>query len=84
MIKQDLEESNGGKTVVGIDPCSEFLQLAIHDNSHRNVASGLRHRFRGRYAETSGYRCYRSSLHIGFPFSRSYTDGLFPPLAPIQ
>jgi transposase len=29
MIKQDLEESNGGKTVVGIDPCSEFLQLAI-------------------------------------------------------
>jgi transposase len=29
MLKQDLEESNGGKTVVGIDPCSEFLQLAI-------------------------------------------------------
>jgi len=29
MIKQDLEESNGGRTVVGIDPCSEFLQLAI-------------------------------------------------------
>jgi transposase len=29
MIKQDLEESNGGKTVVGIDPCREFLQLAI-------------------------------------------------------
>ena len=28
MIKQDLEE-NGGRTVVGIDPCSEFLQLAI-------------------------------------------------------
>jgi hypothetical protein len=29
MITQDLEESNGGRTVVGIDPCSEFLQLAI-------------------------------------------------------
>jgi len=29
MIKQDLWESNGGRTVVGIDPCSEFLQLAI-------------------------------------------------------
>jgi len=29
MIKQNLEESNGGRTVVGIDPCSEFLQLAI-------------------------------------------------------
>ena len=29
MIRQDLEESNGGRTVVGIDPCSEFLQLAI-------------------------------------------------------
>lgn len=29
MRKQDLEESNGGKTVVGIDPCREFLQLAI-------------------------------------------------------
>jgi hypothetical protein len=29
MIKQGLEESNGGRTVVGIDPCSEFLQLAI-------------------------------------------------------
>jgi transposase len=29
MLKQDLEESNGGRTVVGIDPCSEFLQLAI-------------------------------------------------------
>jgi len=29
MIKQDLEEANGGRTVVGIDPCSEFLQLAI-------------------------------------------------------
>jgi transposase len=29
MIKRDLEESNGGRTVVGIDPCSEFLQLAI-------------------------------------------------------
>ena len=29
MMKQDLEESNGGRTVVGIDPCSEFLQLAI-------------------------------------------------------
>ena len=29
MIKKDLEESNGGRTVVGIDPCSEFLQLAI-------------------------------------------------------
>ena len=29
MIKQDFEESNGGRTVVGIDPCSEFLQLAI-------------------------------------------------------
>lgn len=28
MIKQGLEE-NGGRTVVGIDPCSEFLQLAI-------------------------------------------------------
>ena len=28
-MKQDLEESNGGRTVVGIDPCSEFLQLAI-------------------------------------------------------
>lgn len=23
MIKQDLEDSNGGRTVVGIDPCSE-------------------------------------------------------------
>lgn len=29
MFKQDLEKSNGGRTVVGIDPCSEFLQLAI-------------------------------------------------------
>jgi hypothetical protein len=29
MIKQDLEGSNVGKTVVGIDSCSEFLQLAI-------------------------------------------------------
>jgi transposase len=29
MIKQDLIDSNGGRTVVGIDPCSEFLQLAI-------------------------------------------------------
>ncbi len=29
MMKQNLEESNGGRTVVGIDPCSEFLQLAI-------------------------------------------------------
>ena len=29
MIRQDLEELNGGRTVVGIDPCSEFLQLAI-------------------------------------------------------
>jgi transposase len=29
MIKQDLKDSNGGRTVVGIDPCSEFLQLAI-------------------------------------------------------
>jgi len=29
MLKQDLEESNGGRTVVGIDPCSQFLQLAI-------------------------------------------------------
>ncbi len=29
MIKQNLEGSNGGRTVVGIDPCSEFLQLAI-------------------------------------------------------
>ena len=29
MIKQDLEDTNGGRTVVGIDPCSEFLQLAI-------------------------------------------------------
>ena len=29
MINQDLEESNGGRTVVGIDPCREFLQLAI-------------------------------------------------------
>ncbi len=29
MIKQDLEESNGGRTVIGIDPCSQFLQLAI-------------------------------------------------------
>jgi transposase len=29
MMKRDLEESNGGRTVVGIDPCSEFLQLAI-------------------------------------------------------
>jgi transposase len=28
MIRKDLEE-NGGRTVVGIDPCSEFLQLAI-------------------------------------------------------
>jgi len=28
-MKRDLEESNGGRTVVGIDPCSEFLQLAI-------------------------------------------------------
>jgi len=24
-----MEDSNGGRTVVGIDPCSEFLQLAI-------------------------------------------------------
>jgi len=29
MLKQGQEESNGGRTVVGIDPCSEFLQLAI-------------------------------------------------------
>ena len=29
MLKQDLEESNGGRTVIGIDPCSQFLQLAI-------------------------------------------------------
>lgn len=29
MLKQDLKESNGGRTVVGIDPSSEFLQLAI-------------------------------------------------------
>ena len=29
MLKLDLEGFNGGKTVVGIDPCSEFLQLAI-------------------------------------------------------
>jgi transposase len=29
MLRQDFEESNGGKTVVGIDPCREFLQLAI-------------------------------------------------------
>jgi len=29
MLRHDLEESNGGKTVVGIDPCREFLQLAI-------------------------------------------------------
>jgi hypothetical protein len=29
MTKQYLEDSNGGRTVVGIDPCSEFLQLAI-------------------------------------------------------
>ena len=29
MMKRDLEELNGGRTVVGIDPCSEFLQLAI-------------------------------------------------------
>jgi len=28
-MKRDLEKSNGGRTVVGIDPCSEFLQLAI-------------------------------------------------------
>ena len=29
MIEQESEESNGGRTVVGIDPCREFLQLAI-------------------------------------------------------
>jgi transposase len=29
MIQQEAEESNGGRTVVGIDPCREFLQLAI-------------------------------------------------------
>ena len=29
MLKMDSEESNGGRTVVGIDPCSQFLQLAI-------------------------------------------------------
>ena len=29
MLKQDLDESNGGRTVIGIDPCSQFLQLAI-------------------------------------------------------
>jgi len=29
MFRQDLEKSNGGRTVVGIDPSSEFLQLAI-------------------------------------------------------
>ena len=29
MIQQESEESNGGRTVVGIDPCREFLQLAI-------------------------------------------------------
>jgi transposase len=29
MLKHDSEESNGGRTVIGIDPCSQFLQLAI-------------------------------------------------------
>jgi transposase len=29
MIQQESEVSNGGRTVVGIDPCREFLQLAI-------------------------------------------------------
>jgi hypothetical protein len=29
MHKQDSRDSNGERTVVGIDPCSEFLQLAI-------------------------------------------------------
>jgi len=29
MLKMDPEESNGGRTVIGIDPCSQFLQLAI-------------------------------------------------------
>jgi transposase len=29
MLTPDSEELNGGRTVVGIDPCSQFLQLAI-------------------------------------------------------
>ncbi|MBW2610419.1 MAG: IS110 family transposase [Deltaproteobacteria bacterium] len=29
MLKHDSKESNGGRTVIGIDPCSQFLQLAI-------------------------------------------------------
>jgi len=29
MLTPDSEESNGGRTVIGIDPCSQFLQLAI-------------------------------------------------------
>ena len=29
MIQPESEESNGGRTVIGIDPCREFLQLAI-------------------------------------------------------
>jgi len=29
MLTPDSKESNGGRTVVGIDPCSQFLQLAI-------------------------------------------------------
>lgn len=34
MLNQEKENSNGGRTVVGIDPCKEFLQLAIL--SHQN------------------------------------------------
>ena len=29
MLTPDSKESNGGRTVIGIDPCSQFLQLAI-------------------------------------------------------
>jgi transposase len=29
MLNHDLKELNGGRTVIGIDPCSQFLQLAI-------------------------------------------------------
>jgi transposase len=29
MLTPDSEELNGGRTVIGIDPCSQFLQLAI-------------------------------------------------------
>jgi len=33
MFKQDIANSNGERTAVGIDPCTEFLQLAKNISS---------------------------------------------------